>query len=144
MPYRRPKRLRAKRRPTLHIGDILAWADAHRERTGRFPNRDSGAIGDASGETWTAVDVGLKAGRRGLPGGSSLARLLAERRGARNRTSICQLSVNGILQWVDRHKARTGLWPRNTSGPVAESPGDSWNAIDRALRSGGRGVGGRS
>src|SRR5262249_12299058 len=63
--------------PTLTIPEILAWADAHREATGRWPSRNSGPIRDAPyPETWLAVDVGLSQAHRGLPGGVSLSRLL--------------------------------------------------------------------
>ncbi len=55
---------------------ILSWTDAHHARTGRWPNYDSGPIMDAPGETWAAVQMALTLGRRGLPGGSSQARLL--------------------------------------------------------------------
>jgi hypothetical protein len=64
-------------------GQILAWADAHRERTGRWPSRASGVVAAAPGETWVAIDQALRRGDRGLPGGDSLARLLARRRGHR-------------------------------------------------------------
>ena len=42
----------------------------------------SGPISEAPGETWGAVDAALQKGSRGLPGGSSLALLLADKRGA--------------------------------------------------------------
>jgi hypothetical protein len=44
----------------------------------------SGVIKDDLAETWRRVDNGLRYGLRGLPGGSSLARLLDEKRGVRN------------------------------------------------------------
>ena len=71
-----------RNRPPLTVDSILAWADAHYGRTGRWPRIQSGAIRDAHGETWGGVSMALWGGRRGLPGGSSLARLLAEKRGA--------------------------------------------------------------
>ena len=64
------------RRPALTVPQILAWADAFRARTGRWPKRESGPIREAPGETWFAVHRALQTGRRGLPGGSSLPRLL--------------------------------------------------------------------
>ena len=69
------------RRPALDVERILRWADAHRTATGRWPDRRSGPVGGADDETWSAIDTALRRGRRGLPGGSSLARLLAEERG---------------------------------------------------------------
>jgi hypothetical protein len=61
---------------------ILAWADAHHRRTGRWPSAGSGAVEEAPAEDWRALNVALMRGSRGLPGGDSLARLLERRRGA--------------------------------------------------------------
>ncbi len=66
-----------KELPPLTEEKILAWAQAHYLRVGRWPNGSSGVIADAPGESWNAVDSALHKGRRGLPGGSSFARLLA-------------------------------------------------------------------
>lgn len=60
----------------LYVKQILEWTDRHRQRTGQWPNSDSGPIAGANGETRIGVDVALKKGRRGLPGGSSLARVI--------------------------------------------------------------------
>jgi hypothetical protein len=60
----------------LTVELILAWAEAHHARTGQWPNQRSGPVADAPGETWNAVNLALNHGRRGLPGPSSLARLL--------------------------------------------------------------------
>ena len=43
----------------------------------------SGPVLAAPGETWRLLDGYLRAGRRGLPGGSSLAKLLAGRSGTK-------------------------------------------------------------
>src|SRR5262249_33898670 len=67
--------------PPLTEGQVLAWADVHFHRTGRWPKYDSGPIPEAPGETWQRVDRALREGERGLPGESWVARLLAERRG---------------------------------------------------------------
>jgi len=66
--------------PPLSERKILAWADAHHRRTGCWPNYRSGPIDDALGESWGAVELALQRGLRGLSGGSSLYRLLKERR----------------------------------------------------------------
>jgi hypothetical protein len=57
------------------VAQIRAWAKAHRERTGRWPGNTAGPILDAPGETWAAVGLALRRGRRDLPGGMSLAQL---------------------------------------------------------------------
>jgi hypothetical protein len=81
---------------------------------------------------------------RGLPGGSSLARVLAERLGTRNRKRLPPLTIDGILAWADAHQRRTGTWPHLQSGAVHESPGETWNAADSALKQGLRGLPGGS
>jgi hypothetical protein len=76
---------------------ILAWADAHHERTGQWPGQKSGPIPEAPGETWTAVELALSRGRSGLPARSSLAKLLTEHRGWRNVKNLPPLSTKMIL-----------------------------------------------
>jgi hypothetical protein len=71
----------------LTVEQVLAWAEAHHARTGGWPAARSGAVHAAAGETWRALNKALSAGTRGLPGGSSLSRLLAEHRGRRPRRS---------------------------------------------------------
>ncbi len=62
--------------PPLNEQKILTWARGHLKATGRWPSHQSGPIAKSPGETWCAVDQALRKGRRGLRGGSSLARLL--------------------------------------------------------------------
>ena len=71
----------AERRRALDLERVLRWADAHRTATGQWPDRGSGPVSGADDETWSAIDTALRRGRRGHPGGSSLAILLAEERG---------------------------------------------------------------
>jgi hypothetical protein len=74
-----------QRRPPLeplHVELVLAWADAHRAATGRHPHGASGPVCAAPFlVTWAAIDVALRKGSRGMPGGSSLSCVLAEHRG---------------------------------------------------------------
>jgi hypothetical protein len=126
--------------PLLTDTTILAWADAHHQRTGRWPTAQSGAVADAPGETWASINQALRAGGRGLPGGFTLARLVARGRGVRNRTSLPKLSVRKILAWADLHKRRTGRWPKRHSGPIEDAPGEVWSAIDADLFDGCRGL----
>jgi hypothetical protein len=140
---RRGKRNR-KALPRLTVKGILAWADAYHVKNGKWPNRESGPIDGAPGETWTAVKIALSHGRRGLPGGSSLTQLLAQRRGAPNHAAPKSLSIAKILAWADAHQARTGMWPNSDTGPIADAPGDTWGAVDNALKVGRRGLRGGS
>jgi hypothetical protein len=126
-------------RPPFTIKQILAWADAHHRRTGRWPIRASGSIADASGETWAYVINALIQGNRGFPGGISLAQLLAQGRGVRNRKALPRLRVKDILAWADAHYRRTGRWPRHTSGAIVDARGETWAGVEAALQHGNRG-----
>jgi hypothetical protein len=130
MPVRRP----------LTVERILAWCDEYRARTGRWPSRNSGPVQGAPGENWNAIDQALADGRRGLSGGSSLARLLAQCRGHRTGSPAGTLTVAQVLAWADLHFRRTGRWPTAASGPVLDAPGEHWRAINSSLREGYRGL----
>ena len=127
-------------RPALNTETILTWADAHYKRTGTWPGQSSGAIADAAGETWSAVNAALMIGRRGLPGGTTLAKLLLKHRGVRIRKHPPKLRLKQILTWADKHHARTGKWPTVSSGPIVEAPGETWRSIYNALYHGERGL----
>ena len=135
-PRKRPRPIA----PRLTIDQILAWADIHRERTGNWPNLQSGRVYLVPFETWYALNKALFYGRRGLPGGTSLIRLLAEHRGVRNRLALPPLSIEQILAWADAHRERTGNWPRMASGRIHGEPFETWFAVDGALRDGRRGL----
>ena len=127
-------------RPRLTIKQILVWADAHHNRTGKWPTRTSGPIKGAPGETWRTVDDALFKGQRGIKGGSSVARLLAKRRGHRNPKGLPKLTIPQILRWADAHYRRTGRWPGQASGPVVGAPGERWRNIENSLNRGQRGL----
>jgi hypothetical protein len=132
------------RLPRYRITDILRWADAHFARTGKWPLSDSGPIAEAPGETWNAVHLALSQGYRGLPGGSSLARLLLRRRGVGRAISLRPLTTGEILTWTDAYHERHGRWPSLNAGKVPEAAPLTWVAIDLALRRGGHGLPGGS
>jgi transcriptional regulator with XRE-family HTH domain len=56
---------------------IMNHAAAHRRRTGRWPTAAAGPVSGVAGLTWRGVDQALRSGKGGLPGGDSLAALLA-------------------------------------------------------------------
>jgi hypothetical protein len=126
--------------PALSEGQIAAWAEAHRGRMGAWPVETSGAGLDTPGEVWRNLNRSLRDGERGLPGGDSLARLIARRFGVRNQSSVPRLTIKLILAWADAHRRRSGRWPRVASGPIADAPGETWLAVDTALRYGQRGL----
>src|SRR5262245_39667864 len=133
------------RRSILHISQILEWADAHSKRTGEWPEKDSGQVWETADEKWLNIDTCLRLGFRGLRPGGSLARLLAKHRGKRNRKGLPKYTIAQILKWADAHHARTGSWPHNKDGQIYGTNGETWWAVDMALRKGIRGlVGGSS
>src|SRR5207244_3117257 len=111
--------------PELSARQILDWADAYHARHGRWPNLHSGVIEDTPEETWIRVNAALEQGGRGLPGGSSLAKLLARHRGIRNQANIPRLTIAQILAWADAHYERAGQWPTHDSGPVESAAGEN-------------------
>jgi hypothetical protein len=71
--------------PVLTVESVLAWADAWKARTGRWPKPQDGPVPERPGLKWRAVHDALRHGRYGLPGGSSLPLLLRDRRGRRHK-----------------------------------------------------------
>jgi predicted helicase len=110
--------------PPLTESQILQWADAHHKRTHHWPKVKSGDVLDASGEKWMNIHGALYEGRRGLPGGSSLAQLLLEKRGVKNVNAPSRLTIEQILKWADEHRQKTGNWPNTKSGEVPDISGE--------------------
>jgi hypothetical protein len=77
-------RICPRRKPPLRVRDILAGADEFRDHHGRWPHMYDGLIRGTADQTWAAVDQSLRAGTRGLPSDSSLAKFLLARRGRRH------------------------------------------------------------
>ena len=125
--------------PRLTLGKILRWADAHHERTGRWPVIMSGQVYGAPDERWERINAALCAGCRGLPGGSSLSRFLKQQRCYRRN-----LTIEQILAWADAHQQRTGRRPTVGSGIVVGGNGETWVGINGFLRRGHRGLPGGS
>jgi len=124
----------------LRAEQILAWADTYYQQTGSWPTMRSGRVPGLKEETWKAVDSALRDGLRGMSRGSSLARLLAERRGVRNRLNAPHLTRDQILRWAETYHRAMERWPSSNSGPIAQAPGETWKGVDLALRHGYRGL----
>jgi hypothetical protein len=134
------RRRRSGRTAGLTEEQILAWADAHRAATGRWPNAKSGAVAGTRGEMWARISDALRRGTRGLAGGTTLARLLGEQRGVGNHLTQPGLTEEQILAWADAHHAAHGQWPNIASGPVTAAPGETWLRLNAALWFGHRGL----
>jgi hypothetical protein len=129
-----------RRRPTLTVEQILAWADEHHARVGTWPGQHSGPVTAAPLESWHAIDIAMRQGLRGLPGSDSVARLLTRERGVRNLRRPPPLAVGQILVWADAHHRRSTRWPGVLSGAIPEAPGENWRAVNLALVMGYRGL----
>jgi hypothetical protein len=131
-------------RPALTAEKIQVWAEAHHRATGVWPTAQEGPVAGVPGESWSAINAALQLGRRGLPGGSSLPKLLAATQGRvsrpRGRGPHAKLTVDQVLAWAKAHHAATGGWPKPSSGPVAGAPGELWNNLHYSLLHGGRGL----
>jgi hypothetical protein len=135
----RARRNHLDQRP-YKITEILAWADGHFRRTGRWPKHNSGTVFEAPHESWRKVDAALRAGTRSLPGGSSLTKLLVDERGIRSCGYCPPLTTEQILAWADTYYAEHGRWPTRQSGPIRDSGGETWSAVEQALAKGRRGL----
>jgi hypothetical protein len=71
---------------------------------------------------------------------SSLFALLAKYRHIQRHVRRPQLTPAEILSRADAHHERMGKWPRATSGPILEAPGETWQPIHAALVKGRRGL----
>jgi hypothetical protein len=126
--------------PWLGIRKILEWADDYYRRHGYWPSKHSGAIPDSGGETWFTVHNALHGARRGLPRNLTLTKLLARKRVPATMWSRRDFSIAQILTWADEHHRATGRWPRERSGGIHKSPGETWGGVARALVRGERGL----
>jgi hypothetical protein len=139
---RRPAPRKADRRfkPPLRISQILKWADEYHARTGEWPRKHSGEVRGELFLTWYAIEKALNGGGRGLPAGLSIVKLLWKHRQVRSKTRPPPLTIAQILDWIDRHHARTGCWPDIRAGRVHEAPWENWKQIDLSMSMGRRGL----
>jgi hypothetical protein len=124
----------------LSVEQILVWAKSHFQHTGRWPTAYAGRVADAPEEGWYAIDIALRKGNRGLPASLSLYRLLRTHVGYIRSNGRTILTIEQVLAWMQAHHRRKGRWPQIKSGEVQDVSGETWNAIDQALRHGNRGL----
>jgi hypothetical protein len=142
--YDRRGALAATAKPPLTEQRILEWADHYYASTGYWPRILSGLASPETGDTWNRVDRALKQGNRGLPGGSSLSRLLYEQRRAiakkPKRPERADITEGMILDWADLYHKSTGEWPTRDSGPIEDCAPETWRIVEEALSRGKRGL----
>lgn len=133
-----PIRVRATK-PTLTIPQVLKWADEFHATHARWPNRDDGRVADTADENWNALDRALAVGNRGLPGGTTLAKLLLKHRRRPHHHLPADLTIPQILAWADEFHRTTGEWPGYLDGAIPETR-LTWSAVNTALVRGKRGL----
>ena len=62
----------------------------------------------------------------------------------RNKSDLPRLTLKQIRAWAKAHRGRTGAWPNDQAGPIAEAPGETWKAVQMTLVQGLRGLKGES
>ncbi len=128
--------------------ETQARADAFHKRYGFWPKEGSGPqhIPETLNDKWVNIDNALRVGVRGLPGGSSLARLLLAERAVRNAWAMPDYNVPQILGWCDTYFNRHQRWPRqaNWYEVIPGTLGEKWAYVDHALQHGLRGLPGGS
>jgi hypothetical protein len=116
--------------PPLTEAGILAWAEAYRRRTGRWPTAETGPIPEAPGETWRAVAVALVQGLRGLRDGDSLARLIDSGNELRRGTPGPAWSQRGpFKRWADNRRRPNCCTHFQAGGRQEFGKGDSGHAL---------------
>lgn len=125
-------------KPRLTYATILTWADEFHDARGRWPNNEDGVVSGTADEKLGAIDRALNVGNRGLPGGTTLAKLL-KYRGRPHHQLPPALTIAQILGWADAFHRRTGEWPGHLDGRIPKTR-LTWSAIHSALVRGKRGL----
>jgi len=145
-----------RRAPPLDEQEIVRWAQGWHEDWGRWPTKHWEPPKNWEGtpeqwrmatpyagreEKWKYLNLCLSIGRRGLPGGSSLAKLL---RHLKKRPET--VSERQIRSWARAFFEEVGRWPNRHDGPTLKYSGYdvSWKGWDRALDRGLYGLPGGS
>lgn len=124
---------------------ILEWARAYLDRHGVWPTAADGVIPETGGLTWSGINKSLFFGSHGLPGGSTLKKLLVAKGVIRSRRRHRpSLNLDEIWKWAQAYQRKHGDWPRADAGPVEGAKGETWAAVNGALSTGLRGLPGGS
>ncbi|WP_280524241.1 DEAD/DEAH box helicase [Legionella cincinnatiensis] len=129
-------------RPPLTMEIIETWIEQFFNKYQKYPLRNDSLIefaeGNYYGDTWSRIDTALREGLRGLPVGSSLAKLMDTKFGVRNSLDLPQLDTEEIKACMLSYFNNTGKWPDEKSGVIPELPYDTWSSIGSALHKGTR------
>ena len=134
-------------KPDFTEKKIIKLVKAYQRKEGKLPTAQSGEIPGTNGETWNNINHALrgdyrkgKRGRRGLKGGSSLAKFLIK---YGFKEEKLDLTVKKIIKWAKAYQRKEGKLPTAQSGEI---PGtnETWRRINAALVNGHRGLEGGS
>jgi superfamily II DNA or RNA helicase len=127
---------------TLSSKDIISWAIEHKEKTGEYPNQNSGKIISNPSETWNAINDAMSNGRRGLKK-QSLVVFLEKKldRIPKSRIGRNDLSTKKIIIWIKNYYEKHKKYPLATSKEVIpNSSGTKWYNVATSLSRGLRGL----
>lgn len=124
----------------LTVKQILQWSREHHEEFGTWPTIGSGSPLSAPREKWVNINMALKNGQRGLPGGTTLSKLLKRETGSIRSLRLPPLTIQLVLDRADDYHRRHGKWPTEHSGPVDGLPGETWKKVQSAFHTGTRGL----
>jgi hypothetical protein len=123
---------------TMIVKAIRTFHEAH----GRYPNKDEKEpVPGHPGEKWSHIEAALRAGGRGLPGGSSLAKVREEKFDGINRKNQTPLTEPLIVAWMAAFLKKYGILPTSKERrEVPDQPKEAWSRIDGCLHEGCRGL----
>ena len=123
------------------IGESI---EAFFHERGCFPSLTTDECAAGLGIKWRSVDIYLRTGQRGLPGGSSLPIEVDNIRKRLNRSPrVVPLSLDQIHAGIRAYQQRTGHWPTVTSGLIEEL-GINAETLNTRLAEGKVGLSGNS
>lgn len=127
--------------PTLTKEKIIEAATRFREVRGRHPNTQDGAASryfrTRRHETWAGVNVCLRRGLRGLPGGETLKSVLKE---AAVVTEKAPLNQEDIEEALVAYYQENGCLPCALNTEMVPALGSSWATLNGTLQKGHRGL----
>lgn len=140
----RPVLLQPDRRKSDSLSEdrILVLAEVFFRMHGIWPtSTESRPVPDKPKDSWSNYDRYLYYGNRGLPGGSSLAKLLQKERGVTNPKGKPLLTEDGIKSDLGAFFAIHGRYPtKRSTQSVPNKPYETWGGYQAALYNGGRGL----
>jgi hypothetical protein len=115
----------------------------HQEKNNKYPGKNSGEIDFFEGVKWDHLNNRLIEGKIKNVGKTTLAEFIKSEFdyvNPMNPRERSDLKLEEILEWMDAFYKQHGKYPGQTSQPINEMGDEKWVNIDRALRSGGRGL----